>query len=773
MRKRLFVFLLAGFLLALSACGNTDTEEINEAGGIATEEAQDEETASTESKAEEVTDAEADSTEQTKVNQESKAEDTSEDADTDYVQLMFDWADETKDFQVDLYEDGKEDTIKLAIDDAYQYAVSVNDRKYVLEQYATYFSKAFLVKKDGNYYIYMQLKYNNSPHVRSIEVFWIHMGLVFYQGSINGQLMEFEDPESFIVRYFIDESLVEVECYVNGFGLPDFDRKRYKLIQYDKKRTYDYISLVDIPAELVDEQGHRLARTYNIPAGTEFLLMYTDFMTYYDVKTDDGRYCRYYIEKVQKGNESYFAINGLPLDSCMVEFPKEQESKEINAEDLFGEPMEEAYQEKFRQLLPYVSDDEYVCELTGEILQCNVNRQKITNQWINLGEVEFAVESAAEQFHHGNLQMSAETLEQNIKQALGKEVGEDFVLHHYWRDLYDDTYRYTILEIKKNKALGNDKETVEYGDTIRAVCYKAEDIEYNSEFAGSILLQVDNGVAKCLESDYPFSKQVIGKMEKKALKLPMRSGDSNIAPGTGFDVYDEEYVYVVSVTAVVYGETKPESTIPEGWSYQFAAPKIGSFKDYTEDSPACPVDMEGGVYFGFEDRLADGCSTWCACNDYYCKVTASSLLAPQGTQTYGAENLKSANRMNAWAEGVPGDGIGETIEIREMYFGGGDPIFRYNEVCIVNGYAKDETTWLENNRVKSMKLYFMDEYMGTITLEDTMLPQYVDLSPVSIRVSNGCEAKFRFEITDVYKGTKYDDTCISGIVVEFEGRDAH
>ena len=62
MRKRLFVFLLVGVLLVLSACGNTDTEETNEAGGIATEEAQDEETASTESKAEEVTDAEADAT---------------------------------------------------------------------------------------------------------------------------------------------------------------------------------------------------------------------------------------------------------------------------------------------------------------------------------------------------------------------------------------------------------------------------------------------------------------------------------------------------------------------------------------------------------------------------------------------------------------------------------------------------------------------------------------------------------------------------------------
>ena len=213
--------------------------------------------------------------------------------------------------------------------------------------------------------------------------------------------------------------------------------------------------------------------------------------------------------------------------------------------------------------------------------------------------------------------------------------------------------------------------------------------------------------------------------------------------------------------------------IPEGWGYQFSVPKIGSFKEYTEESPACPVDMEGGMYFGYEDRLDAGCSTWCGCESYYCEATASSSLAEQGTQTYGAENLIYTSRMNAWAEGVPGDGIGESIEIREMYYGIGEDVFRYNEVCIVNGYAKNETTWQENNRVKSMKLYFADEYVGTIMLEDTMLPQYVDLSPVSIRVSNGCKAKFRFEIAEVYKGTKYDDTCISGIVVEFEGRYAH
>ncbi len=682
MRKRLFVFLLAGFLLALSACGNTDTEEINEVGGIATEEAQDEETVSAESKAEEVTDAEADATEQTKVNQESEAEDSYEEADEDDIQLMFDWSDETKDFRVDLYEDGKEDTIELQIDDAYQYAVSVNDRKYVLEQYATYFSKAFLVKKDGNYYIYMQLKWNAFPLVRDIEVFQIKKDLVYYVGSFNGQLMEFETPDSFIIRRYTEEGLLEAECFVGYDGMPIMINERYEQIP---------------------------------------------------------------------------------------------DKEDITPEDLFEQPMGEAYQEKYSQLLPYVSpDDEQACQLEGEIVQCSVNRQKITSQWISQGEVEFVVESAAEPFHHGNLEVSAEIVEVNIKQALGKEVGEDFVLHHYWRDRYDDTYRYTILDIKKNKRLGNHKETVEYGDTIRAICYKAKDRNYNSEFVGSFMLQVDQGVATFLESDYPFSERLIWKIEKAGQTLPLSSGMSYSDLATvGFDIYDEEYIYTVNVTAVTREGAIQTFEIPEGWEYQFGVPKIGSFKDYDWEISASAIDMEGGTVFGYEDRLSAGCSTWCGCYSYYCEATASSSLAPQGTETYGVENLNDAYRMDAWAEGVPGDGIGESIEIREMYHGGGDDVFRYNEMCIVNGYAKDETTWLENNRVKSMKLYFMDEYMGTITLEDTMLPQYVDLSPVSIRVSNGCEAKFRFEITDVYKGTKYDDTCISGIVVEFEGRRAH
>lgn len=641
MRKRVFSIILVIVLSALSACRDAHTEETVK-------------------------------TEDLSMAESAAAQYSNEEADEDYVQLMFDWSDETKVFQVDLNEDGEDEFIKLEIGGAYQYAVSVNDNKYIIGRDATYFSEAFLVKKAGNYYIYMQLKGNALPDIRDIVIFRIENGLVCYAGSFEGQLMQFDDPDGFIIRRFglEDRDLWEAECFVDHDGMP----------------------------VVIDEKYEQ------IPDDTDLYL-----------------------------------------------------------EDLSGETVEEYWQEKLGQIP--------VCELTGEILQCNVRREKITNQWLEQGEVEFVVAITSEQFTYNDYELSVDVYENNIKQAIGKEVGEEFV--HF----YDGSYhRYSILEIKKNEDLGNKKEAVEYGDTIRASYCKAKAIESYSEFAGSFWLQIDQGRATFLESDFTFGNLVVQKIENEARTMPLISGEYDMRHvwWAGFDVYDEEYKYSISATAFVNEETKPQFTIPEDWGYQFGVPKIGSFKDYDWDVSASAFDMEGGRYFGYEDRLSDGCSTWCACCSCYCEATASSSLAPQGNNTYGVENLNDECRMATWSEGVPGDGIGESIEIREMYQGGSDgELFRYNEVCIVNGYAKSEKAWQENNRVKSMKLYFMDEYMGTITLEDTMLPQYIDLSPVAMKVGNGCEAKFRFEITEVYKGTKYDDTCISGIVVEFEGRQAH
>ena len=63
--------------------------------------------------------------------------------------------------------------------------------------------------------------------------------------------------------------------------------------------------------------------------------------------------------------------------------------------------------------------------------------------------------------------------------------------------------------------------------------------------------------------------------------------------------------------------------------------------------------------------------------------------------------------------------------------------------------------------------------MGLIELKDTIEPQYIDVTSAQMKIGNGFTAEFSFEIAEVYKGTKYADTCLTGILIEFDGRRAH
>lgn len=42
-----------------------------------------------------------------------------------------------------------------------------------------------------------------------------------------------------------------------------------------------------------------------------------------------------------------------------------------------------------------------------------------------------------------------------------------------------------------------------------------------------------------------------------------------------------------------------------------------------------------------------------------------------------------------------------------------------------------------------------------------------------IQVLNGGMIEVRFEIAEVYPGSVYEDTCLTGLVMEFGGRHAH
>lgn len=194
-----------------------------------------------------------------------------------------------------------------------------------------------------------------------------------------------------------------------------------------------------------------------------------------------------------------------------------------------------------------------------------------------------------------------------------------------------------------------------------------------------------------------------------------------------------------------------------------------------EDAFLYKEDPNGSVY-GFECDLTDGCSVWCSVGDYKSSVTASSFLAPIGNNTYNPDNAADRCRNTAWVEGVSGDGIGEKITYRRTYSRGGDvssdsvstqyDSFFFTNLCIVNGLAKNDDVWTKNGRVRSMNMYFNDEYVCSFDLFDTPKPQYISLSGLHLSAKSGEESSFTFEIADVYKGTKYDDTAITGIEIE-------
>jgi hypothetical protein len=144
--------------------------------------------------------------------------------------------------------------------------------------------------------------------------------------------------------------------------------------------------------------------------------------------------------------------------------------------------------------------------------------------------------------------------------------------------------------------------------------------------------------------------------------------------------------------------------------------------------------------------------------EYFSKILpaktyqASSFFTERaGTSSekrYEASNLSYINLDNPWVEGVSGSGIGEYIDLEWE-----DDV---SALFIVNGFVSYEKPELyqKNNRAKTIKItYSGGNYEIIHTLEDTPNPQTINLGTGTDDV--------RIEIIDVYRGTQWDDTCIS------------
>ena len=172
--------------------------------------------------------------------------------------------------------------------------------------------------------------------------------------------------------------------------------------------------------------------------------------------------------------------------------------------------------------------------------------------------------------------------------------------------------------------------------------------------------------------------------------------------------------------------------------FALAPAKIGEFaRPYSDDEEGDAYMFHpdpNGKYYHFEEFVTGGDSQWDAIWRYEEKFTATSSLSPSGNTRYDAENLRNDKSRNegggdrsvAWCEGAKGYGIGERVSMSVITKGAcseNDDEVRFWQLMIVNGYARNETTWKNNTRVKVLRLYVGDRRWCDLLLADVIKPQ--------------------------------------------------
>jgi VWFA-related protein len=138
-------------------------------------------------------------------------------------------------------------------------------------------------------------------------------------------------------------------------------------------------------------------------------------------------------------------------------------------------------------------------------------------------------------------------------------------------------------------------------------------------------------------------------------------------------------------------------------------------------------------------------------------VVSSQLIENnRPSDAYQPGHLADGKDSTCWAEGVDGPGIGEWVQF------GFDVPKTLKAMKIIAGYTKTPNVYRANNRVKKLKLVFSDGESQTVDLADQYGFQ-------RILIDRERPTRFiRLVIMDVYKGSSYDDTCISEVEFEYQ-----
>ena len=137
-------------------------------------------------------------------------------------------------------------------------------------------------------------------------------------------------------------------------------------------------------------------------------------------------------------------------------------------------------------------------------------------------------------------------------------------------------------------------------------------------------------------------------------------------------------------------------------------------------------------------------------NDFVITGIYHSSALTDGSYIYSAQNLVDGNISSCWSEGVYSFGIGESIVINF------DKSYKIHGINIWNGYQKSSELFYKNSRPSSIRI-ITDLWYWDFHLEDRMGMQTFNFGIFDSTRS------VKIVINDIYRGTKYTDTCISEI----------
>lgn len=178
--------------------------------------------------------------------------------------------------------------------------------------------------------------------------------------------------------------------------------------------------------------------------------------------------------------------------------------------------------------------------------------------------------------------------------------------------------------------------------------------------------------------------------------------------------------------------------------------RLGNAYEYY---PAYSADDNGRDYFVLGNQYY---------KEFSYQITSSSFLK-EGKIAHGPQALNDKKMDTAWVEGVKGDGIGEFLVIKPRQK------TRLTHIAIASGFNYSRSLYEENNRLAGVEVIINGTYKKQFSLPDefTTYEAYDPYGYTLLDVSDfkGEVNNIKLVISKVYKGSKYDDTCVSEILL--------